>query len=516
MTIAEAALRRLEAALPPGAVVRPEAPECAAANRATFATSQRIAVIVRPGSVEEVRSVLRIASEERFQVHPVSRGKNYGFGSRVPPRDGCALLDLSRMDRVVEHDEALGFIRVEPGVSFAQAHRFLTERGSRLRLTTIGGPPEASLVGNALERGEGRGPCSDAFAHLVDLEVVLSSGEVIRTGLSRFGGAARARGLHRWGLGPALDGLFSQAAMGVVTAATVWLAPASEYVRDVVATVGSAEGLPPMVDAFRELLLEGTLRSNVVLWNDVKAMALAGQYPYEAAGGRTPLPPELLAEFRARSGSGIWNGATTVFAPDRGIGVTSTRRVRRALVRAGAEVTSMGVEDGAEPQGVPSRWTLAVAYWRKRTPSPALAGPELEPDLDLDRDGCGLIWVDAAVPFTGAAAAEAVRIAGSAIPLFGFEPNLSLLSAGGRCLFLAALIAYDRQARGEDERALACHHALVRELGGAGFPPLRAGVESVDLKEMPRAADDSDAVLQRVKAAMDPAGVLAGGKHGQR
>jgi len=56
----------------------------------------------------------------------------------------------------------------------------------------------------------------------------------------------------------------------------------------------------------------------------------------------------------------------------------------------------------------------------------------------------------------------------------------------------------------------------VRELGAAGFPPLRAGVESVGLKEMPRAADDSEAVLQRVKAAMDPAGVLAGGKHGQR
>ena len=40
--------------------------------------------------------------------------------------------------------------------------------------------------------------------------------------------------------------------------ATLWLAPASEYVRDVVATVPRVDGLPAMVDAFRELLLEGT------------------------------------------------------------------------------------------------------------------------------------------------------------------------------------------------------------------------------------------------------------------
>lgn len=476
--------------------------------RATFATSQRVTAVVRPTSLEEVRTALRICSEEKVRVHPVSRGKNYGFGSRVPPRDGCVLLDLSRMDRVVEHDEALGFITVEPGVSFAQAHEYLRSRGSRLRLTTIGGPPESSLVGNALERGEGRGPYSDSFASLSDLEVVLSTGEVLRTGLSRFGpGLARARGLHKWGLGPALDGLFSQSALGVVTKATLWLSPASEFVRDLVAKVAREEDLPQVVDAFRELLLEGTLRSNVVLWNDVKAMAVSRRYPFEEASGRTPLPPELLAAWREASGVGAWSGAATVFAPDRGIGLTCTRRARRALVRAGAEAHSVGVEEGAEPQGVPTRRALAMAYWRKKGPLPAPA------ELDLDRDGCGLIWVDVAVPFQGAAAAQAARIATEVMPLTGFEPNLSLISAGARCLFLAALVVYDRDVPGEDEKAMACHRALVRELGAAGFPPLRSGVESVGLA-LPE-GDDSRAVLDRVKAALDPAGVLAGGKHGR-
>ena len=54
---------------------------------------------------------------------------------------------------------------------------------------------------------------------------------------------------------------------------------------------------------------------------------------------------------------------------------------------------------------------------------------------------------------------------------------------------------------------------VMRELGAAGFPPLRSGVESVGMA-LPK-GDDSDAVLERVKAALDPAGVLAGGKHGR-
>lgn len=495
----EAALARWEAALQPGGVEVSEGAR-AAAERATFATSQRIPAIVRPRTVEEIKAALRIATEERVVLHPVSRGKNYGLGSRVPPEDGAALLDLSRMDRILEHDEALAFITVEPGVTFQQAHQHLAARGSRLRLTTIGGPPDASLVGNALERGDGQGPYSDVFAHVCGLEVVLATGEVIRTGMARFQGA-RSRALHRWGLGPSLDGLFSQAALGVVTRMTFWLAPAAAFAREVVAKVAALEGLGPMVEAFRELLLEGTLRSNVVLWNDVKAMTAVQQYPFDATGGWTPLPPAELEAFRQRYEGGMWNGASTVLAADRDQGQAAVRRARKVLAEAGVEASS----EQAEPPGVPSAANLQMAYWRKRRPMPA--------DPDLDRDGCGFIWADVAVPFSGTAAVEAVQIASGLMPLFSFEPNLSLLSAGPRALYLVALILFDREVAGEDERALACHRSLVGELWSAGYVPARTGVESVGLTFT--SSDDSDAVLRRIRAALDPAGVLATGKYGR-
>src|SRR5688500_8486852 len=83
---------------------------------ATFATTQRIWAVLRPTRVEQVQRVLRIAARYRVALYPISQGKNWGYGSRVPVTDGCAVLELSRLNRITEFDEALGYVRVEPGV----------------------------------------------------------------------------------------------------------------------------------------------------------------------------------------------------------------------------------------------------------------------------------------------------------------------------------------------------------------------------------------------------------------
>ncbi len=205
-------------------VIADDAP-LAAAGSATFATSQRVSAIVRAGSREEVQACLRVANQLRVPVYPVSRGKNWGFGSRVPVRDGSVLLDLGRMNRIVDFDEALAYVTVEPGVTFADLYAFLRERGSRLFASSTGGSPYASVVGNALERGDGSGPLGDRAAHACALEVVLPTGEVVHTGHDRFAGA-RTAPVFRWGVGASLDGLFSQSNLGVVTRMTILAHPA--------------------------------------------------------------------------------------------------------------------------------------------------------------------------------------------------------------------------------------------------------------------------------------------------
>ncbi len=58
-----------------------------AAETATFQTTQRFPVILRPGNVAEVQEVVRIASDFGRPLYPVSSGKNWGYGSGVPVRE---------------------------------------------------------------------------------------------------------------------------------------------------------------------------------------------------------------------------------------------------------------------------------------------------------------------------------------------------------------------------------------------------------------------------------------------
>ena len=125
-----------------------DAATISAAQTATFYTTQRIPAVIRPGSREEVQECVRVANEYKTPIYPVSTGKNWGFGSRVPPTDGCVLMELRRLERIVDYDEKLAYVTVEPGVTFRQLHEFLRAQKSNLMINTIGGTPDSSLVGN--------------------------------------------------------------------------------------------------------------------------------------------------------------------------------------------------------------------------------------------------------------------------------------------------------------------------------------------------------------------------------
>ena len=60
-----------------------------------------------PGSVEEVQAIVRLANEHRTPLWPISRGKNLGYGASAPRMPGTIVLDLGRMDRIVELDTDL-------------------------------------------------------------------------------------------------------------------------------------------------------------------------------------------------------------------------------------------------------------------------------------------------------------------------------------------------------------------------------------------------------------------------
>ncbi len=499
--------------------------ELRAAETATFATSHRVPAIVRPANRAEVQECLRIANRSGTPVYPVSSGKNWGYGSRVPPSDGCVLLDLGRMNRIVDFSEEMAYVTLEPGVTQAQLYAFLEARGSRLWMDSTGASPHCSLIGNTMERGFGHTPYGDHFDHVCGLEVVLPDGDVVETGFARFA-SAQAAPLYRWGLGPALDGLFSQSNFGIVTRMTLWLMPAPEYFQAYYFRTPSDSGLAGLIDALRPLRMDGTIRSASHIANDYKVLSALEQYPWRETAGRTPLRGPVLDQLRRKLKIGAWNGSGALYGT-RGQ-VKEARRLLKRNLKGKASALEFLDDRKLEfasrfaplyerisgwnltrmlavlkpvyglMKGIPTDHPLFSTYWRKRTVPPE--------SMDPDRDRCGLIWCSPMAPNDGFHAQHITALATGLVLGHGFEPAISLTAITERTLACIISLTYDRDVPGEDQRAMACYHDLLETLARDGYYSYRLSIGSMSSMSQP---GSYSALLQRLKQTVDPNGVLA-------
>ena len=189
---------------------------------------RRASAAIAPASVEEVQAVMRIANETSVPVYPISTGKNLGYGGSAPALSGSVVLDLKRMNRVLDIDEENASVLVEPGVSYFDLYREI--RASKAKLwIDCPDPGWGSPIGNALDRGGGytRAQFRNHFDAHCGMEVVLPNGELLRTGMGALPGAKTWQ-QYKPGFGPWIDGMFSQSNFGVVTKMGFWMMPEPE------------------------------------------------------------------------------------------------------------------------------------------------------------------------------------------------------------------------------------------------------------------------------------------------
>jgi 4-cresol dehydrogenase (hydroxylating) len=208
---------------------------------------------VAPDTAEQVVELVKIANRYRIPIYPVSTGKNLGYGGPAPALTGSVVLDLKRMNRIVEIDERNGYVVVEPGVSYFDLYNAIQERRLKLWIDCAG-PGWGSLVGNALDGGLGYtlAPYRSHFDAQCGIEVVLPTGRLMRTGMGALPGAKTWQ-QFRPGFGPRIDGLFKQSNFGVVTKMGFWLMPPPENYTTGVVSVPQLRDITPLVDAIGRL-----------------------------------------------------------------------------------------------------------------------------------------------------------------------------------------------------------------------------------------------------------------------
>lgn len=486
-------------------------------STATFRTSQKILAILKPLSGDEISAIMKIATKNAVPVYPVSGGKNWGLGSKVPQKNGV-LIDMSLMKRITGFNEEMGYITVEPGVTFHEVENFLVRRKSSLMLDATGSTPEASIIGNTAERGHGMALYADRFNFVCGLEVVLANGEMIKTGFESIE-HSKLGPLAKWGLGPYVDGLFTQSNLGIITRLTLWLRSKPAFFQSFIFHINDEDNLSKIMDVWRQMGLEG-FNFSLRIFNDIRMIAFRERFP-EHWG--TPLSDAGRSALRAKYNIGKWIGLGGLYAVSQQHALADRQFIMERIGKLVDDIIfydQRSVDDqygkadlGTRNQldfmfnksllrGFTSKAGINMVYWRKP------ASVEVN---NIHDDGCGVVWYCPAIPFTGKDTRQAIKMCERICRKYGFELNLGFLFISQRVLDLTGAICYDRHVKGEDERAMQCHHELMDSLARNGYSPYRLGIQSMNLMALKH--PDFSKFIRRLKNAIDSKGVLAPGHY---
>lgn len=187
--------------------------------------------VVMPGSAEEVQRIVLLANKYRTPIYPRSFGVNIA-GSAIPYRGGL-VLDLKRMNRILEINGDTMTAHIEPGVNWGRLRK--EARKKRLDIIPIGGPYDVSPVGNFLLTNITPYSTKYPADRAVTLEAVLPSGEMIRTGSQATRAGAELNPYFRYAYGPDITGLFrgSLGNYGIITKLVLRLRPLAEMEENV-------------------------------------------------------------------------------------------------------------------------------------------------------------------------------------------------------------------------------------------------------------------------------------------
>ncbi len=453
---------------------------------------------IAPASVEQIRQVLAVSNKYRIPLWTISAGRNFGYGEAAPATPGQMVLDLKRMNRILEVDAEMGTALVEPGVTFKQLSDYLRERNLPFWMNKPAPAPLVGPVGWTLERGMGYTRYQEPAQHFSGMEVVLADGSVVRTGM---GGVANAKTwqAYRFGYGPSVDGLFMQSNFGIVTKLGLWLMKKPAATQTWVAGFADLDGAARAVEALRDLRLDGVVDNGFVFHMSYGVMMT--QKRREFYPGPGSVPDAMWEGVAKQAGIPMWSAAGTLYGTPEQIGVNA------ALVRAAMEKAGGRFILDQDVQG-PAR--MMVENIRMLTTDKL----SMEDFGIFNYRGAGGAWVAPVIPAKAGDAKACIQIMNRVMTKHGFDfVGGYMIGFSGRHFDAASLLLFDRDNPEELQRARACYLELIDETAKAGYTVYRAGTPA--MKRTAEHFGPAQAALnKRLKQALDPNHILAPGKSG--
>ncbi|KAM5369630.1 hypothetical protein ACJZ2D_008889 [Fusarium nematophilum] len=461
--------------------------------------------VVCPRSTEEVSAIVKVANKYLTPLWPMSIGRNLGYGGAAPRLRGSIVLDLgTHMNKVLNVNDRDCTCLVEPGVTYFALHEHLKANGfDNLWIDNpdLGG---GSVLGNTLERGAGYTPYGEHFSMHCGMEVVLPSGEVIRTGMGALPGNNTWQ-TFQYGYGPYPDGIFSQSNYGIVTKMGVWLMPNPGGYQAYLFSFQHESDLPEIVERVRVLRIAGVIQNAPTIRNTLIDAAVYGaKKTYTDKEG--PLDNSEINAIAEKINVGRWNIYGAMYGP-KPMRDLQWAALKEAFMQIpGAKYTFPEPRAEGQPrtvlhmreetlQGLPNTYELGWLNWTCENGS--------------------LLGFSPISPATGVDANKQYEMVKRRFAEFGFD-YIGTFVVGWRELHHIVCLTFDKTKSEERKKAHRCIELLIDDAAAEGYGEYRTHLCFMD--QIASVYNwNGQAMLkfnEQIKDALDPNGILAPGKSG--
>ena len=461
--------------------------------------------VLMPETVEHVQEIVRAANEHKVPLWTHGAGMNNGYGGPAPRLNGSVVVSLRKMNRVIQIDDECAYAVVEPGVRWFDLYDAIRAGGHKL-MVSVPDLGWGSVVGNTLENGVTYLPTGTDMAVSCGLEVVLPSGELLRTGMGSMPGN-NAWHVYRRSLGPSAEHLFEQSNLGIVTKMGVWLMREPECFMPLWLRVWSDDDLPALVETLRGLMLDRTIENVPQIWNTIAFASVMSSRSlwYQ---GVDPVPDSTIDTMARELEVGRWMMRFALYG-DEPVVDHRFRKIKEAFGRIpGAEVWG----EKCSPDAIAAL----------ESPHERVQGGV--PNLDINQmtgwyggEEGGHIGFSPVARLTGRdAAALRDLLRGLVEREAGLDYAAVLIPTNARSFVHITLIIFDTKDELQARRAYDTCKLLVREAAKHGYGEYRAHLDFMDLAAEQYSFNDHShrRFVETIKDALDPNGILSPGKQG--
>lgn len=511
---------------------------------------RKLLAVVTLTDSSEIKALLDLANycaiDEKlaFSLYPISTGKNWGYGSGQPSgiAKNIILLDLGQLNKIIDFDDELGLLSIEPGVTQQNLSDYLRVNNHDYMVPVTGAGPDCSIMSNALERGYGITPHTDHFSAVTSIQGYWANGTPYESAVSELdaSGEKFVDKTFKWGLGPYLEGLFTQSNLGIVSKMTIRLAKkkadftsffiqmendnlleqAVPLIRKVLQDYEGIIGSINLMDQRRLLSMfaknpSGNHVHQVMSNNDIEILTKKLRTPcwtivgsiYGSVGVVKAVKKEINHIFKKLPCKQVFSNSPVILLANKVIKYIPSSFISKLPALSVISEQLSSFNKGKEIMlGKPNKVALKLAYWRHKDTS-NFDNNELSPG----QDGCGLLWYAPLITMKAYNMREFVEFIRETCPKYNIEPFITFTNLKYDCVDSTIPIVFDLSNPQAVKDAHDCLKELVEKGLKKGFVPYRLNID----QQQSLLNKDSDfwQTVNKIKSSLDPHDVLSKGRY---